>query len=159
MITYALESWDTYAKEAPSLWAAHYEELCRAELKPRKPMSPDGPFFQFCESRGMLQVLTGRKAGVMVAYSVVIVRRHSHYDILAGFEDAYFLTSAERGAGQGTQLVNAALYHLRRRGVQEVYFMTHSLCDRSKMFEKLGFALQGKCYSKWLSAPEGVLEA
>lgn len=157
MITFELESWQSYFSEAPkALWPEHYAELCTRPLA--KPMSPDVPFFQFLDARGMLQVLTARRAGIMVGYCLMVVKRHSHYDLLAAFEDSYFLTKSERGNGNGLKLITSTLHHLRKRGVKEAYFMTKARAelDMSGLFEKLGFELSDKVFCKWLGAETPV---
>lgn len=148
MITFALENWADYHADCQELWKEHYAELCtRQKLK---PMSPDVPYFQFLESRGMLQVLTARKRGVMVGYCLIVVKRHTHYSILAGFEDSYFLTAAERKGGVGLRMITRALGELRKRGVQEVYFMSKNRFGMEKLFERMGFEATDQVWTKWL---------
>lgn len=150
MITFELETWDSYYAGCQELWKEHYEELC---TRPGvKPMSPDVPYFQFLDANGMLQILTARCAGVMVGYCLVIVRRHTHYDVLGGFEDSYFLSKIQRKGGVGFRMLLAALHHLRKRGVQEVYFMSKTRFGMEKLFEKLGFEQSDQVWTKWIGA-------
>jgi len=156
MITFELESWSDYHAGCQDLWREHYDEI--ALRKHLKPMSPDVPFFQFVDQKGMLQILTARKAGVMVGYCLVLVRRHTHYETLCGFEDSYFVRKSERtaagslGGSVGMRLIVKTLFHLRKRGVQEVFFMTKTHHDLSKMFSRMGFSHSDEVFSKWIGA-------
>lgn len=146
--TYQLADWPTYYAHCQDLWKEHYEEI--GTLKDRKPMSPDVPYFQFLDDNGMLQILTAWQVGRMVGYCLIVVRRHTHYDVLGGFEDSYFLTQSARKGTVGIRLITNSLYHLRKRGVKEVYFMTKTFKDLGKLFERLGFSHTDQVYSKWI---------
>lgn len=158
MITYALESWSDYYRDCQDLWREHYEEI--AQLKHLKAMSPDVSLFQFLDAQGALQILTARQAGRMVGYCLVLVRRHTHYATLCGFEDSYFISAAARrdgkglGGSPGLRLILLSLQHLRKRGVQEVFFMTKTHKDLGSLFRKLGFTHSDEVYSKWIG-PQG----
>ena len=158
MITYELVSWDTYYNDPSraALWAEHYEELCRAN-RSAKPMSPDVPFFQILDQRGMLQILIVRENGAMVGYCLVIVKRHTHYDVLAGIEDSYFLRKTSRRGMTGVRLITKSLLALKARGVKEVYFMSKEFMGLDKVMERVGFELDSKCWKIWIGpqAPAG----
>lgn len=150
MITYEIEDWESYFRDCQELWREHYDEI--ALRKAQKPMSPDVPYFRFLDASGALQILTARNAGRMVGYCLVVVRRHTHYETLCGFEDSYFLSASERKGTAGIRLITNSLYHLRKRGVQEVFFMTKTHKNLSKLFERLGFAHSDEVFSKWIGA-------
>lgn len=152
MISLAVESWDTYYADAalPGLWAEHF-----AELGPQQGYSapaPDVPYFKALDSMGMLQIVVARKRGVMIGYSLMVVKRHPHYTVLCGFEDAYFLASAERKGMAGVRLLLSTLHHLRKRGAKKAFFMTKKLADMSRLFKRLGFEHTDEVFSLWLEA-------
>lgn len=149
-ITYTLEPWDDYFRDCQTLWLEHYAEI--AGMPDRQSMSPDIGFFQFLESKGALQILTARRAGTMIGYCLVVIRRHTHYDTFCGFEDSYYLRQSERKGMVGVRLITNSLYHLRKRGVSQVFFMTKTSKDLSKLFSRLGFKHCDEVFTKWIGA-------
>lgn len=153
MITYHLESWQDYVNDPmlEELWLEHYGEI--AEDK-SMPMRPDKAFFAFCAGNGMLQLMTVRKAGVMVGYCIVVVRLHPHYSVLCGFEDSYFLTLAERRGLVGYKLFRNMLASLAARGVKRVFFMTKLRHDVGKLLARLGMTECDRVYTMALAPKE-----
>jgi GNAT superfamily N-acetyltransferase len=149
-VAFALESWSSFYNDPArsALWQEHYDEL--AGSPDREAMAPDVPFYEFCDARGQLQVLTARRAGRMIGYTIVMVRRHTHYATFCGFEDAYYLTSSERRGGVGVLMIARTLEALKRRGVKKVYFMNKLSLDIGKLFEKMGFEETDRVWMKWL---------
>lgn len=138
MITLHLESWQDYSRDPQCavLWAEHYDEIAGDKTM---PCGPDSPFFAFCDVNGMLQLLTARRAGVMIGYCIILVKPHPHYrTVLCGFEDCYFLTASERKGWAGVRLIKESLKKLQARGVKRAYFMTKLNHDVSKLFSRLG---------------------
>lgn len=155
LVTFHLESWNDYVRDpaCAELWTEHYAEIAGDKSL---PMGPDSPFFAFCDANGMLQLLTARRAGVMIGYCILLVKPHPHYrSVLCGFEDSYFLTQSERMGWTGVRLIKESLKALRKRGVRRAYFMTKLKHDISRLFARLGAA---ECDRVWqFNLDEGAL--
>lgn len=148
MLTFQRETFGALWPEAEPLMLLHWEEVGADRAKARFRL--DVPTFQFLDLSGGLQVLTARRAGAIVGYSMVVIRPHLHYDLLCGFEDAYYLAPEERKGRTGIRLIQKTLEELKRRGVQKVFFHSKTVRPVGKIFERLGFTKSDEIYSIWL---------
>lgn len=151
MITYQLESWDSYYSdpERERLWVEHYSEFSPAH-ESRMEMGPDVNTYSALDRAGSLMVMTARRAGKLVGYCLVVVRRHIHYSALCGFEDSYFLTKSERNGLAGYKLIAKTLHALKKRGCARAYFMTKEFLNVALLFERLGMSKIDTVYAIWL---------
>lgn len=149
MITYTLEPWATYYRDCQALWPEHWDEI--AVQKDRMPMRPDVATYEALDRAGRLQIIAARDEGRMVGYIVSVIRPHMHYaDVLAGYEDAYFLTKSHRKGMTGVKLIKEAIRHMQAVGVQKAFFMTKTALNMGPIFERLGFENTDLVYSKWI---------
>jgi len=148
VITYTVEPWDDYFRDCQDLWVEHYEEI--GTNKDKMPMGPHIEGYEWLESQGQLQIICARKEGLLIGYSLVIIRRHLHYPTFCGFEDSYFVRKSERKGTVGIRLIKETLSVLEKRGVKKVFFLTKEFLDRGPVFERLGFKKCDTMYSKWL---------
>ncbi len=115
-------------------------------------MKPDIAAYEALEAAGALSILVARDQGKMVGYFLTSVRRHLHYaDVLCGFEDAYFMSKAYRGAS-GVRMLKAWERAMRARGVQLLFVMTKPWLDRSPLFVRMGFKTSDYVLSKWIGS-------
>jgi hypothetical protein len=156
MITFQVESWVDYYNdpERENLWQEHYDDLQLAHEN-KMEMSPDIPGYERIEAAGQLIILTARKNGKLIGYSLAMVRRHLHYNALCGFEDSYFVTRSERGAGTGlvsagTGLIVKMLKLLKQRGCVRAYFMTKEFASIAQIFSRLDGKKMDEVWVFWL---------
>lgn len=157
-VVFAVERWAEYFADCGDLWREHYDEI--GSDKSKMPMRPDAARFQFLDETGQLLIITARRDGKMVGYLVVVVCPHPHYaDVLCGFEDAYFLTSAERkGSGMnfrsqtGVRLIQEGTRVLALAGVKKVFFHTKESRNLGVVFRRLGFKKSDEIYTTWIGA-------
>jgi L-amino acid N-acyltransferase YncA len=146
MITFQFEPWAIFEKDSSHLWEEQYLDVGSQDF----PVQVDSPLYSHLESQGQLQILTVRKDGVMIAYTVLIIRRHSHYPALCGFEDAYYVKKSERKAGIGRKLIQETLRLAQERGVKKVFFYSNCAKSHRALFLDLGFAHSDEVWSKVL---------
>lgn len=144
MLTFQLEPWYVFWRDGEDLWREHYAEIGNKDYE----MDVDSTLYQAFENAGQLQVLTARKDGRIIGYVVMLVRKHPHYNILCGFEDAYFLTKVERKGLTGVRLLNEAIKCAKVRGVKRVFFHSKVLKDLRRIFTRLGFKHSDELWAK-----------
>lgn len=81
---------------------------------------------------------------------MVIVRKHMHYDLLCGFEDAFFLSPKERKGLAGVRLLRETAKAAKARGVQKLFWHSKTIKPLGTLFERLGYVKSDEIYSKWL---------
>lgn len=150
MLTYQLEPWAQYYADVQELWAVHY-----AEFEPfhqgRMPMAPDVDLYAALERAGQLMVLVVRNAGVVVGYSLMVVKPHPHYRYtLCGFEDSYYLHPDFRKGFAGIRLVRETLKHVRARGAKMVYIYTKDFASKAKLLKFCGMTKCDEVYCLWM---------
>lgn len=148
MITYQVEPWALYYRDCQALWRMHYDEI--AARKDRRAMSPDIPAYEALDAAGQLLIVVARSAGEMVGYQLSVARRHMHYDVFCGFEDAYFLHPGHRKGMAGVRLIREAREALKRRGCQEIFFHSTAQKPLDRLFQFLGFGLSHTVHSQWI---------
>lgn len=155
MITFQLEPWGRYYGDPSraALWQEHYEYLALAH-KHEMEMSPDVASYELFEKAGMLQIIVARESGLMVGYSLFLIKRHLHYSALCGFEDSYFLTASSRNGLAGYKLLAATLKAIWARGCQRAYFMTKEFASVAALLERLGGEKMDEVYC--FTRPKGV---
>lgn len=139
MITFHVETWVGYYNDPQraALWQEHYEYLAQAHDY-QMPMSPDVASYVAMAASGQLEIIVARERGVMVGYSLFVVRRHLHYAALCAFEDSYFMTARCRRGGAGWRLISATLDRIWARGAQRGYFMTKEFASVAVLLQRLG---------------------
>jgi len=146
MITWQRETWASYRAECDALWREHYDEIA---VQKAMRMKPDEPAYRALDATGQLDVLVGRKAGVMVGYILSVVRPHLHYaDTLCGFEDSYFLTKPERRGMAGVRLLREWEASMRQRGCFKWFIETKPFLDMGPVLTRLGYRPSGYMYAK-----------
>ena len=148
MLTFAVENFAALWPAAQPLMLEHWEEV--GADKGQAKFSLDVPTFEVLDKCGMLQVVVARNAGRIVGYSMVIVRKHMHYDLLCGFEDAFFLSPKERKGLAGVRLLRETAKAAKARGVQKLFWHSKTIKPLGTLFERLGYVKSDEIYSKWL---------
>lgn len=153
MLTYSVTPWPEFAVEAQrqGLWEAHWKEIAQDQ---DIPLVPEYATYQALYLGGRLHVVTGRDAhGTLCAYWVGLVQPHLHYaTTIHALCDVYWLAPAHRKGFEGSRLFKAVEATLRERGVQKIITATKVYLDVSPIFERLGYRLTEKVYTKRLEA-------
>ena len=149
MLTYRVEPWGDFCKEAESLWPIHWAEIAQ---DPQIPLAPDYATYAALEQAGVLHVVTGRDAaGTLQAYWVGLVKGHLHYvTTLHALTDVYWLHPAHRRGLEGYRLFRHVEATLRARGVQKIITATKVYLDVSPLFARLQYRETERVWSKIL---------
>lgn len=152
-VTYQAEPWEKYVADVQPLWVQHWLSvgLDHAEV----PLAPDYARYQALADAGILHVLTMRTVpeGQLVGYHVSLCQPHLHYvTTLTASVDLYYVDPAYRKGLAGVRLFREAERHLQARGVVKIQSgcKVHSGLDMTRLFERLGYVLTDKLFSKLL---------
>lgn len=150
MITYQLEKWAPFSKDAKPLFKKHWEEI--AIDRDKIHLSLDYDKYQGMDDSGILHVLTMRNGKRLVGYYIAFILPHTHYSQagIMAFTDIYFVSPEQRTGINGIQLFVEAEKSLRERGVTKAYLSTKVHKDNGPIFERLGWKLSDKSYTKLL---------
>jgi GNAT superfamily N-acetyltransferase len=148
--TYQVERWPDVVDEARPLWDLHWQEV--ALDRERIPLDPDFALYAQLDAMDQLHIVTVRDAGqTLVGYHASIVRPHPHYRTsLSAFTDLYYLLPPCRKGMVGVRLFREVERTLRARGVEKASVQTKVSLDMSRIFERLGWRLTEKVYTKYL---------
>lgn len=136
-------------RELENLIGLHWEEI--AGDKDAIQLDPDWPSYYAIQRAGQLQFLVARSGGVMIGYHVGFVRPHLHYrKSLSLITDIYYIHPDFRQGRVGIQLFKEVERACRARGVQKIFTGTKVKHDKSSIFERLGFRLTEKLYTRLL---------
>ena len=157
MLTYAVEPWALFAKEAEEagLWRLHWQEIAQdADI----PLVPDHATYSALDQAGQLHVVTARTPdGTLAGYWVGIIRPHLHYaTTLHALTDVYWLVPDQRRGIAGYLLFKAVEMTLRKRGVVKVITATKIYQDVSQLFARLGYRETERVFTKRLEAPDAT---
>ena len=150
-LTYAVEDWREFYPEAAAIFQRHWEEIAldRDSIK----FSLDITRYQAMADSGILHVLAARCDFQLVGYYVAFVLPHIHYQEagLMAFTDIYYLLPEFRHGSNGVEFFVEAEESLKAKGVVKAYLSTKVHKDMGSLFEKLGWRLSDRCYTKLLS--------
>lgn len=149
MIVYGVEPWASVLPEMMGLWPAHWAEI--AGDKDKIALDPDLEKYAAMDARGVLHVMTARKAGELVGYYVWVVETHLHYrTTLMGFADIYWLRPDCRKGFAGVRFIKESEKHIKSLGVKKLFSATKCWLDMSRIFERLGWKQTERTYCKYI---------
>lgn len=149
MINFQVESWKAAKDEMKWLWPLHWEEV--ANDKEKIKLNVWDEQYQAIEDAGQFHCVTVRDDTKVVGYHWTIVRPHLHYaDSLTAYTDVYFLHPDYREGLTGLNLFKFVEQTLKERGVQKMYTASKVKLDKSAIFERLGWSLAEKVYTKYI---------
>lgn len=148
MISFQVEHWADFERDATELWPRHWEEL--ALDKDKFALGIDFEKFRHLESLELLHLVTARNEGKIVGYYLAIVMPHMHYKDAGkmAFTDMYFILPEFRKGSVGIKLFTEAERTLKERGVVKAYLSCKAHKDVSTIFETLGWRLSDISYTK-----------
>lgn len=148
MITFQIERWAPFFAEAEPIMQRHWEEIAidRETIK----LSLDRERYQQMDDAGILHILSAREHGILIGYYIAFILPHVHYKEagLMAFTDIYYVERAARRGPIGMSLFVEAEKSLRARGVVKTYLSTKVHKDNGPIFERLGWTLTDRTYTK-----------
>ncbi len=149
MITYQVESWKEFSREAKELFVAHWEEV--ALNKEQIPLDVDYSSYELNDAQGSLHIVTVRKDGTLIGYHASIIKPHLHYvSSLTAYTDVYFLTPENRTGRTGIKLFKEVEKTLKDRGVERIITTTKTHLDKGKIFTYLGYKDAERVFTKYI---------
>lgn len=152
MLTYQVESWDRYWRDAEKLWEDHWREI--ALDQEHIPLDVDWDRYAALDAQGKLHIVTARDAdGQLQGYHLSIVDTHLHYrTTLHAYLDVFYLAPAHRRGMAGVKLFKVVQDTLKARGVvkQIQGHKVHVHGGLGTLFERLGYHKIEHVYSKLL---------
>jgi GNAT superfamily N-acetyltransferase len=138
-------------KEMRPLWLLHWQEMAldRGRIQP----DADEARYAALDQAGMLHLATAReRTGRLVGYWVSFLLPHLHYKSagLMAYVDMYWVMPAYRRGGCGAKLLLMVERSLQRRGVVKYYLSTKAHQDHGALFERLGWKLSDRVFTKIL---------
>ena len=119
------------------------------ENKDEEPLDFDWDVFLKMDADRLLHLTVGRDEGMMVAaalYMIMMDPKHRKRRLASC--DTFAVARAYRNSGIGKQLYTAAEKALRTLGVNEIRNGYREVYHTKPLFEKLGFRLIERTYSK-----------
>lgn len=151
MITYAVEPWSEYKREAARMWVEHWEEI--AINRDTIQLDVDYRRYDGLDATGQLHVVVAREAGQMIGYHLSIVQPHLHYaGTLHAFVDIYYIKPSHRKGRTGINLFKFVESSLKKRGVQKIITGTKRHMDMSRLFEHLGYSETEVQFTKYIGS-------
>lgn len=150
MLTYQLESFESFYAGAQELMEEHHREVARD--KAHLQVSLDLPRYRVLDARGELLILTARHEGKMIGYLMVALARHPHYAVRCGFEDAHFLSKSYRQGLRNPwfRLVELAENLARELGLFSLTIHSKPSNRAGEVLELLGYPKSDELHTKVL---------
>lgn len=150
MITYQVERWPDFVKDAEKLFPLHWEELALDKDVIKQDM--DAERYLQLDKLGMLHITTARLESALVGYTVNFLLTHMHYKSsgLMAVADMYFLLPAFRKGNCGVRLFQVMEAGLREKGVVRAATSCKLHQDHEELFVKLGWRFTDKTFTKIL---------
>lgn len=143
------ESWRVIVDEAWPLLEAHREEL--ATNKGLMVLSPNRDAYEDIEQHGSLLCLVARAAsGQITGYSVCMLGRHLHYDMVYAHNDVLYVDPAHRKGRLGLRLINETEARAKARGAQFIIWHAKPDTALAALMPRLGYRLQDLILSREL---------
>ena len=151
MVTYQEEQLKNFIVEFSQLLKPHMAEINVTERLGFE-FKPDYFRYVKLQEAGVILVVTCRDDGKLIGYCVFSVTQHIRYQSCKiATEDLYYIVPEYRGKGLGKQLFIETENILKDKGVNQVVFSTKTYSDNSHIFEKLGYKLFEKHFTKRIS--------
>lgn len=150
MITFHVEPWQSFKREAAILFPKHWKEIAlhQAEI----PLDVDFSTFDQMDAQGMLHLVVAREAGEIAGYWLGIIRPHFHYkQSLTAYTDVYYIRQESRGdVFAFLHMLDYVEETLKKRGVQKLFIASKCHKDLSRIFERRDMTRTEVVYTKIL---------
>ena len=147
MIAYERISLKTFRDEGEALRAEHWQEV--GHSKEVRTLGLNWPAFEQLEREDALYVLGVRLDGVLVGYTVSILRPHLHsVDTLFAHVDLIYLQPKARQGAVGARLIKHTDTALQAVGAQFITWHVKPEKDFAAILRRNGHALIESIYGK-----------
>lgn len=141
MTTFQAEEWETVRDEVVAHWPEHYKEAYDND-----DYNPDFEKYDGLALVGALLVVTARRAGQLVGYTVSFIQPHLHQQhLLWGSFDSYWVRRDCRAPRLFPRLIAASELEMKKLGVQRVFGTERST---GRMFAYMGYRSPERVYVK-----------
>lgn len=146
MIEYGSERVSEIWKEIYPLFEKHWDEISHFK---DIPLEPDYDLYVKMDGLGMVRVYTARENGVLIGYSVYLIRPNLHYkSSLQANQDVIYIRPERRGFG--SKFIAWCDEKLREEKVQIVTHHVKEAHDFSPVLKRMGYELVDKLYCRRL---------
>ncbi len=174
MLTFQVERFQDIAKELAPLFVHHWNESALDQEKIK--LAPNWKRYGAMQNEGILHIVTvrclpddheSREAqkqvtanppieslangrGKLVGYYFAMILPHLHYSTAGpmAYPDAYFILPQFRKGGAGAKLLAEMERTLWEKGIVKIYLSTKVHDDHGPLFERMGYRLTDKVYTK-----------
>lgn len=134
---------------AGGLFAEHHAEISTHPHLMR--VEPDWDRYLALEARGLLLPLAVfAEDEQMVGYSINIMVRHLHYDLVMAINDMLFVSKPHRRGRLGLQLIRATEATARAMGAKLMLWPAKERTNLAELCPRLGYRVQDIVFSKEL---------
>ncbi len=148
-MTIAVENYLSVIEEIKPLLREHWLEI--ANFKDSIPLDPDWAKYQAMEAAGMLVIITMRRGGKLVGYSIFMLLNHPHYQsTLFAMNDILYLVPAERRGLTGIRLIKESERILMKMNVKKITWHLKPQHDFSPILKRMGYMHEEICMGKVL---------
>lgn len=150
MLTFQIEKFSAIRPEAEAIFERHWREI--AVDQEHIAYAPDWSKYDAMEQGGILHTLTVRHHGRLVGYFIALILAHPHYSTAGkmAMTDVYYILPEFRKGGAGARMLAAVEQSLKALKVTKAYLSTKIHDDHSQLFERMGWRLTDKCFTKVL---------
>lgn len=150
MTTYQEEPWLRVSPELPRHFVASWREV-EAQDMGGLVMDPDWAGYDALAAQGVLQLVTARKAGVLLGYHMSLLVPHLHYaGVLAAQTDTFYVRPGWRKGWLAYRLMQAVERAWQAKGVQLAFTMSKHGRRQEPFFLRLGWVPIEQMYVKRL---------
>lgn len=146
------EKWSNFYPDCLPLFEEHNGEI--GESKDNMPLDPDIEACSALDGAGKLQILTARKADILVGYCTFFISNSlQSKNIVCATQGIYFVRKNERKGDLGLRLYMESIRRLKSKGVKNIYphhWMRGDSILLKPFFERLGAIEVEHVYSLWI---------
>lgn len=152
MITFHVEHWREFEREANWIFPIHWKDVGLDHQ--RVQLSMDNPKYEQLDDLGLLHVVVVRSDGEIVGYYMAFMMVHPHYKDagLMAVTDVYYLLPEFRTGGTGARLFAFVESSMKERGVTKAYLSCKIHQDHSELFVKMGWKPTDITFTKHLGS-------
>lgn len=145
-----LEPWSTFKSDFQAMSSRHWQDV--ALNKDRIKLNVNWDYYDALASGDLLQCVSARLNHKLIGYHVGFVLENPHYQgYKMGQTDVYYLLPEHREGMLGMQLFQEVERCYRAAGCIKMISITKLKRDISPLFEKLGWTMAEKTYTKELA--------
>jgi GNAT superfamily N-acetyltransferase len=146
MITYQVEPWSEFIKDALPLLQIHWEEVDKGQ---HPELDMDWETYKNLETAKILLVMTVRDDFKLVGYSVNLICPALRFKTIKhSFADLFFILKEYRKGFVGVNLFKEVEKVAKTLGVEKIYMGSRANKNLNSLFKRLGYTPYEEVYSK-----------